>query len=85
MRRKVGFARNGVPDILGHVLIDGVPVALYLEVKSTKGRQSDSQKKFEYDAQVMGGYYFVVRSVQETISALECLEAEVRQKKSPAL
>jgi len=61
------YARNGVPDIL--CVIKGR--LLGFEVKSKVGRQSEAQKLFERDLRSSGGHYYLVRSVEEVITAVK--------------
>lgn len=51
----------GRPDI--EVIKDGFYIGL--EVKREKGKQSDSQKKFEQMVKEAGGEYHVVRSIDD--------------------
>ena len=41
-----------------------------MEVKASKGRQRESQVKFQAMVEAMGGRYVVVRSVAEALSAI---------------
>jgi hypothetical protein len=54
-------AKKGVPDIC--VIKKGKFIGL--EVKSATGRQSDDQKTFELFVTENGGFYYVVRSLEE--------------------
>lgn len=60
-------ASSGHADIVAYR--DGR--AVFLEVKAAKGRQSDSQKKFQDACQRYGMPYFIVHSPEE---ALQCLK-----------
>lgn len=57
--------KNGIPDIVG--VLDGKWIGF--EVKAGT-KQSDTQKWFEGGVVKSGGHYFVVRSVDDVISAL---------------
>ena len=65
-RSFVRFGVVGAPDIfvIHHGRIIG------LEVKSSKGFQSQAQILFGNELVKAGGYYFVVRSLEEAITAL---------------
>lgn len=54
-------AKRGVPDII--VIKKGQFIGL--EVKSATGRQSPDQKLFEIHTTNNGGFYYIVRSLQE--------------------
>lgn len=61
VRNMPKYSRNGVPDII--LIKDGKFIGL--EVKSEKGRQSDSQKQFQQDLEQSGGSYYIVRSIED--------------------
>jgi len=58
-RRMPAYSVNGVPDII--MIYRGKFVGF--EVKNEKGKQQESQIKFEKLCKANGGYYKVVRSV----------------------
>lgn len=58
---------NGVSDILG--VMNGRFIAI--EVKSAKGRLSESQKDFIHEVKQHGGIAFVARSIQDVKDNLE--------------
>ncbi len=57
----------GLPDIV--VIIKGRFVGL--EIKQPKGRQSKEQQTFEKAIKKAGGFYFLIRSLDEAIKAIE--------------
>ena len=63
-RRMPKHSRNGIPDII--MIVQGRFVGL--EVKMPKGKQSASQVEFENDCKAAGGYYYVVRSLEDVIN-----------------
>ena len=60
----------GLPDII--VIIKGRFVGL--EIKQPKGRQSSEQKTFEQAIKKAGGFYFLIRSLDEAIQAIESIK-----------
>lgn len=64
--------KNGVPDIL--VCIGGRMVGF--ECKSASGGQSPQQKLFEQGLVKAGGYYFVVRCLQDAERAFAAVWSE---------
>jgi len=60
----------GLPDII--VIIKGRFVGL--EIKQPKGRQSTEQKTFEQAIKKAGGFYFLIRSLDEAIKAIESIK-----------
>jgi hypothetical protein len=56
-------------------------IPVYLEVKRPKGgSQSSDQKKFQSMIEGHGGYYFIVRSIEETMIALSSTKKDIEQK-----
>mgnify|MGYP003136342380 FL=1 len=67
---------KGMADIHATVVVGDIPVSVWLEVKTKKGRISANQKAFNDVITRAGGFYYVVRSIDDVELAL----AEVRQK-----
>ena len=67
---------KGMADIHATVLIGDIPVSVWLEVKTKKGRISENQRAFNEVIKSFGGFYYVVRSIEDVELAL----AEVRQE-----
>ena len=73
LKGKTFFTPNpcpGLPDII--VIIKGRFVGL--EIKQPKGRQSTEQKTFEQAIKKAGGFYFLVRSLDEAIQAIDSIK-----------
>ncbi len=74
--RKAGrWVIKGTPDILACLSIQpiaGPPLPLFVsfEVKSFTGRQSPEQKEFEQRLNAVNGFYYVVRSIEDTQKAI---------------
>ena len=67
---------KGMADIHATVMVGDIPVSVWLEVKTKKGRISANQRAFNDVITRAGGFYYVVRSIDDVELAL----AEVRQK-----
>jgi hypothetical protein len=67
---------RGMADIHATVLVGNIPVSVWLEVKTKKGKLSANQKAFQESVTAAGGYYWVVRSIDDVEWAI----AEVRQE-----
>ena len=67
---------KGMADIHATVVVGGIPVSVWLEVKTKKGKLSANQKAFQESIEAAGGFYYVVRSIDDVEFAL----AVVRQK-----
>ena len=65
-------AEKGIADIYVQLMVMGIPVSCWLEVKAEKGRQQASQKEFEQRVE----NYYVVRSVDDAAAAID----DVRKK-----
>lgn len=71
LKKKSRFQKNGVPDIICLIRVGTLPpIMIGLEVKSPKGKQTESQMEFERDYKTFGGFYYVVRSPAEASRAL---------------
>ena len=73
LKGKTFFTPNpcpGLPDII--VIIKGRFVGL--EIKQPKGRQSTEQKTFEQCIKKAGGVYFLIRSLNEAIQAIDSIK-----------
>ena len=53
---------NGVSDL---VAIDKTGKAIFIEIKTAKGRQSDDQKKFEEKCKGCGAPYHIVKNIED--------------------
>ena len=71
MRRGRGYI-NGVPDLI--IIYQGSFVGV--EVKTLKGKQSNSQKAFEIRCKEEGGFYLLVRSLGDFILQMKDLKNE---------
>lgn len=85
--KKSRFQKNGVADIILIKNFNDLPIVIFLEVKSDKGKQTDSQKEFEREIKEINGFYFVVKSIDDTIKCLEIVrdivEAKIAKVVSP--
>ena len=73
LKGKTFFTPNpcpGLPAII--VIIKGRFVGL--EIKQPKGRQSTEQKTFEQAVKKAGGFYFLIRSLNEAIQAIDSIK-----------
>ena len=64
----------GMADILCMHVVEDIPVTVWLEVKTAKGRMSSSQIAFKDTVMKHRGYYYVVRSIEDVESALKEVE-----------
>lgn len=74
-RRRFGHG-TGSADIVGLIAPSGRFVAL--EVKAPKGEQSAAQVAWQADVERLGGFYAVVRSVQEALDAVRAARSDLR-------
>jgi len=78
--KKSRFQKNGVADIIMVKNYYDLPIVIFFEVKSEKGRQSSSQKDFEKEINEINGFYFVVKSIDDVILCLEIVREKVESK-----
>ena len=72
-------------DIHATVLVEGIPVSVWLEVKTKKGKLSPNQKAFQESIEAAGGFYYVVRSIDDVDLAIQQTRLEVFTKMSTAI
>lgn len=68
---------NGVADIIVNMTHHGYCFTVYLEVKTKTGQLRDSQREFKSKIEKLGGFYFVVRSVNEALESLNAVRYEL--------
>lgn len=68
----ITYGLKGSADILGLIAPEGRFLAI--EVKSEKGRQSESQAAFGKMVEKMGGIYILARSVEDVYRGLNLKE-----------
>ena len=76
---------KGMADIHATVLVEGIPVSVWLEVKTKKGKLSANQKAFQESVTSAGGFYYVVRSIDDVDMAIQQTRLEVFTKMSTAI
>jgi len=74
---------NGIPDIETFFTVKNedkniLQIVIYLEVKSPTGRQSKDQKLFQSRIEEAGGFYFVVRSIEDVQSAFNQVDTNIK-------
>ena len=79
-RRAIHGHAPGTADILAFPIkhyLDGdfmwwkMPMPLWIEVKTAKGKQSEMQKSFQVQVEAEGHKYVLARSVDDVIAALK--------------
>ena len=76
---------KGMADIHATVLVESIPVSVWLEVKTKKGKLSANQKAFQESIESAGGFYYVVRSIDDVDLAIQQTRLEVFTKMSAAI
>ena len=76
---------KGMADIHATVLVEGIPVSVWLEVKTKKGKLSANQKAFQESIEAAGGFYYVVRSIDDVDLAIQQTRLDVFTKMSTAI
>lgn len=76
-KASVPYARTGVADIQVKYLVAGIPVDVQFEVKTPSNDVNTNQLVFSSEFGQWGGFYFVVRSIDDAISALASVRAKV--------
>jgi len=76
---------KGMADIHATLIVEGIPVSVWLEVKTKKGKLSANQKAFQKSIEAAGGYYYVVRSIDDVDLAIQQTRLDVFTKMSTAI
>ena len=76
---------RGMADIHATVLVESIPVSVWLEVKTKKGKLSANQKAFQESIEAAGGFYYVVRSIDDVDLAIQQTRLDVFTKMSTAI
>ena len=76
---------KGMADIHATVLVESIPVSVWLEVKTKKGKLSANQKAFQESVEAAGGFYYVVRSIDDVDMVIQQTRLEVFTKMSAAI
>ena len=71
----------GMADIFCQLMVAGIPVSCWLEVKTKTGRQTKIQKLFEGSV----SNYYIVRSIDEAEAALSDVRKKTMEKISEYL
>lgn len=81
-RARIKYGKKGSPDFIvwkqcdeQHPTPKGVVCTSYfrtffIEVKTSKGKQSPSQKEFQKQVEALGGEYWIVRSLEDIIKII---------------
>ena len=64
----------GMADIHATIMVEDIPVSVWLEVKTKTGKQSPRQRQFQEAVEAAGGYYFIVRSIDEVDESLRLVK-----------
>ena len=82
---KGGFRTNqekGAPDFLGVYLLAKIPIMFAFEIKSPTGKQSESQKNWQKQAEGFGINYFIIKSWEDAESAVQKVHKKHKRKLS---
>ena len=74
----------GMADLICQFAVHGVPVLVFLECKrpSKRAALTDNQKQFKSRISYTGGHYYIVSSIEDTVSALEDVRTRTMGKLS---
>ena len=76
--RTIHLGPDGLPDIV--VVVPPGGRILGLEVKSSKGRQRPTQAAWQIECEAVGGYYRIVRSLEQAMDAVAAVLGEENWK-----
>ena len=70
-------AKRGLADCHVDLVIQGIPVSLWVEFKTEKGKLSPYQEEFRDSVHQYGGFYEVIRSIDDMEEAIAKINDEV--------
>tara|TARA_E500000331_G_scaffold186505_1_gene179484 strand:+ start:701 stop:1144 length:444 start_codon:yes stop_codon:yes gene_type:complete len=73
-------ARRGLADCHVDMVIAGIPVSIWVEFKTPTGRLSEHQKEFRDSVHQYGGFYEVIRSIDDMEEAIARINNEIRDR-----
>ena len=68
---------KGLPDAHLELRVSGVPISVWIEFKTKKGKQSQHQVNFQEMVEDYGGFYYIVRSIEDMEKVLHKAEYTV--------
>ena len=71
---------RGMADIHCEYFVAGLPISVWLECKTKTGKLSQSQETFGDGVCSYGGFYFVVRSIDDVKKAFEYVLQEKNRR-----
>lgn len=71
---------KGLPDCHVDYSVFSIPVSVWVEFKTPSGRLSEGQKLVKEAIEEFGGFYFIVRSIDDMEKALEQVTHEVSRR-----
>ena len=71
---------RGMADIHCEYFVAGLPISVWLECKTKAGKLSPSQRNFRDGVNHYGGFYFVVRSIEDVEDALFQTILKIRER-----
>ena len=71
---------RGMADIHCEYFVAGLPISVWLECKTKRGKLSPSQRNFRDGVNHYGGFYFVVRSIDDVENALHVVFLTMKER-----
>ena len=68
---------KGMADIHCEYIVAGLPISVWLECKTKAGKLSPAQRNFQDGVSHYGGFYFVVRSIDDVLEAFQQVIAKI--------
>ena len=71
----------GMADIHCELMVAGIPISVWLECKARGGKLSETQINFRDGVTSYGGFYYVVRSIEDVQRSFNIIYSDPRIKK----
>ena len=68
---------KGLPDAHVELQVSGVPISVWIEFKTKTGKQSQHQMDFQRMVEDLGGFYFIVKSIEDMETVVKTVKSTV--------
>ena len=75
-----GFRHNSEMRGMADIAVIYKGLSVWLEVKTSKGKQSQAQFEFQHAVERAGGFYFIVKSVEDSVKAINEVKKQLNMR-----
>ena len=75
-----GFRQNSEMRGMADIAVIYKGLSVWLEVKRPKGKQTQAQFEFQHAVERAGGFYFIVKSVEDALKAINEVKKQLNMR-----